>query len=193
MQNQFLTAAAAGHQPATSNSLNELWQGVVLFPPPSVFCLPGTLIGSMQSNVTNWIIYALELQAADRRSRECYAQCSSYTKKTSLGWQRQFLLWTPPGLYTWSCKELVKTPSNSLSPLAQWKGRGPLLRCNCRPRWVQTPAWDAGQSWYQDNKWVINCDLISVCDLPNFFFHLANHNTRLSNDIIYLHLIKFAS
>lgn len=78
-QTQFLTAAAAGHQPATSNSLNELWQGVVLFPPPSVFCLPGTLIGSMQSNVTNWIILAPELEAADRRSRERCAQSGSYT------------------------------------------------------------------------------------------------------------------
>lgn len=49
------------------------------FPPPSVFCLPGTLIGSMQSNVTNWIILALELEAADRRSRERCAQSGSYT------------------------------------------------------------------------------------------------------------------
>lgn len=159
------------------------------FPPPSVFCLPGTLIGSMQSNVTNWIIHTL--QVADRRSRECCAQYSSYIKKTSLGWQRQFLLRTPPGLSTRSCKELVKTPSNSLSPLAQWKGSGPLLRCNCRRRWVQTPAWDAGQSWYQDYKWVINSDLISIFDRHNFLFHLANHNVGFSHDIIYLHFIKF--
>lgn len=171
--------------------MNEVWQGVVLFSPPSVFCLPGTLIGSMQSNVTNWIIHTLELQAADRRSRECCAQYSSYTKKTSLGWQHQFLLRIPPGLSNRSCKELVKTPSNSLSPLAQWKGRGPLLRCNCRHRWVQTPVWDTGQSWYQDNKWVINCDLISICDRPNLLLHLANHNIGLSHDIIYMPFIKF--
>lgn len=140
-QTQFLPAAAAGHQPATSSSLNELWQGVVLFPPPSVFCLPGTLIGSMQSNVTNWIILALELEAADRRSRERRAQSGSHTKNTSLGWHFisfcSGLLWdfTPrPPKGTSGIFSICLGPFGPLAdlrPTRRWKGQRALFSPYC--------------------------------------------------------------
>lgn len=82
--------------------------------------------------------------------------------KTSLRWHCEFLLRTPLELYNPSSKELVKTLSNILGPIThladlrptlQWQSRGPLLRHNCRSRWVQTPPCDAGQSWFQENEW----------------------------------------
>lgn len=126
----------------TNQQQAALWMNCdkVLFfppPPPSVFCLPGTLIGSMQSNVTNWIILALELEAADRRSRERRAQSGSHTEKTSLGWQCITfcfgLLWDftprPPkgtsGTFFICLSPFA--PLADLRPAHRWKGqRAPL-------------------------------------------------------------------
>lgn len=108
-------------------------------PPPSVFCLPGTLIGSMQSNVTNWIILAPELEAAHRRSREHRAQSSAPTPRNPLwGWRFiTFCSWTPLGFYTSSTQGTSGTFFICLGPfyplgqtsdqLLGEKVRGPLL------------------------------------------------------------------
>lgn len=102
---------------------------VLFFSPlPSVFCLPGTLIGSMQSNVTNWIILAPELEAADRRSRERRAQSGSHTKWTSLGWHHQFLLRISLGFYTPAFQGTSGTLSVRLGPFAHLADLRPALR-----------------------------------------------------------------
>lgn len=122
---QVLTAAAVGHQPATSNSLNELWQGVASPLPSSssVFCLPGTLIGSMQSNVTNWMILWPELEAAD-----------------------QSLLLSP-------APHRDQLHSSGTVPHDQGPNQSPITSTSkvkrCRGPWTDLGEW----CWYRDSEW----------------------------------------
>lgn len=89
----------------TNQQQATLWMNsdkVLFSPPSSVLSLPGTLIGSMQSNVTNWMILCPELEAADPRGRECSAQSSSNIKKDT----------TPVDPYKTSTRKLFKAPSS---------------------------------------------------------------------------------